>query len=115
MSVRTLIAATTAATLIPFTAFADSAASKALVLEALENTLLSGNADAVAQYYAEDYIQHNPDFPDGIEGQKAVVAAVGGAPGFKAEYVRVIADDDIVAVHARYEGFGPKAIIGFDV
>ncbi|WP_136440691.1 nuclear transport factor 2 family protein [Pacificoceanicola onchidii] len=115
MSLKTLLVSTALCAAVPFAALADSAASKALVLEALEATLLSGNADAVDQYYAEDYIQHNPDFPDGIEGQKAVVAAVGGAPGFKAEYIRVLADDDIVAIHARYEGFGPKAVIGFDV
>ncbi|MEL7026135.1 MAG: nuclear transport factor 2 family protein [Pseudomonadota bacterium] len=115
MLARTFIASVAVAATLPFVVAADSAASKALVLEALENTLLAGNVDAVEQYYAEDYIQHNPDFADGIEGQKAVVGFLANTPGFKAEYVRVIADDDIVAIHARYEGFGPTAVIGFDV
>ena len=114
MSLRTILTSAAIATL-PFAALADSDASRALVLEALEATLLAGNADAVDQYFAEDYIQHNPDFPDGIEGQRGVVNFLANTPGFSAEYVRVIADDDLVAIHARYEGFGPTATIGFDV
>jgi len=102
-------------TFLPLAASADSAESKALVLEALNATLLAGNPDAVDQYFAPDYIQHNPMFANGIEGQRGVVAFLAGNPGFKAEYVRVIADDDLVAIHARYEGFGPTATIGFDV
>ncbi|MEO0485873.1 MAG: nuclear transport factor 2 family protein [Pseudomonadota bacterium] len=96
-------------------AAADSAASKALVLEALEATLLSGNVDAVEQYFAPDYIQHNPNFANGVDGQKGVVGFLSSVDGFAADYVRVIADDDMVAIHARYEGFGPVATIGFDV
>lgn len=96
-------------------AWADSATSKAFVLEAMEATVLSGNVDAVGAYFAPDFIQHNPSFPNGIEGEKGVVAFLAGTKGFKAEYVRAIADDDMVAIHARYEGFGPQATIGFDV
>lgn len=115
MNFPTTLAAGGLAALMPIAALADSAANKALVLEALENTLLAGNVDAVDQYFAEDYIQHNPMFPDGIDGQKGVVAFLSGTDGFKADYVRVIADDDMVAIHGRYEGFGPTATIGFDV
>lgn len=115
MTIKTALAAAALAITLPITALADSDQSRALVLEALENTLLAGNVDAVDEYYAEDYIQHNPDFPDGIEGQRNVVNFLSNTPGFSAEYFRVIADDDIVAIHARYEGFGPTAVIGFDV
>jgi predicted SnoaL-like aldol condensation-catalyzing enzyme len=54
-------------------------------------------------------------FPDGVEGQKGVVGFQSNSDGFKADYVRVIADDDTVAVYARSEGFGPTATIGFDL
>ena len=115
MKFNTFIAATATATLLPFALVADSAESKALVLEALENTLLAGNVDAVPQYFAADIIQHNEMFANGIEAQKGVVGFLAGNGTFKAEYVRVIADDDIVAVHARYEGFGETPMIAFDV
>lgn len=99
----------------PLTAQADSAKNKALVLEALENTLLAGDVTAVDRYFADDIIQHNELFASGIEAQKGVVGYLAGSGTFKAEYVRVIADDDLVAVHARYEGFGETPMIAFDV
>ncbi|WP_323766971.1 nuclear transport factor 2 family protein [Marinovum sp.] len=115
MKLKTLLTSAALVATLPFAALADSAENKARVLEALENTLLAGNVDAVDQYFAEDIIQHNDMFANGIEAQKGVVGFLAGSGTFKAEYVRVIADDDMVAVHARYEGFGPTPVIGFDV
>lgn len=115
MTFKTLMASAAIATL-PFTAFADdSAANKELVLEALQTLMLDGNVEEVSKYYADDIIQHNAMFADSIESQTGVFAMLSGNEGFDAEFVRVIADDDIVAVHARYEGFGPTAMIAFDV
>ncbi|MEM7470597.1 MAG: nuclear transport factor 2 family protein [Pseudomonadota bacterium] len=101
--------------IMPFAALADSAASKTLVMEALQEALVKGNPDAAPKYWGQDYIQHNPDMGNGIEAQKGLIQFLAGGGNFGAEYVRVIADDDIVAVHARYTGFGPTATIGFDV
>lgn len=112
--IRLFIAITTIL-ILPFGALADSASSKALVMEALNEALVKGNPDVVPQYWAEDYIQHNPGFANGLEAQKGLVEFMSGSGSFEAQYVRVIADEDIVAVHARYLGFGPKATIGFDV
>ncbi|MCK0121581.1 nuclear transport factor 2 family protein [Loktanella sp. F6476L] len=115
MTMKTLMATAAIAVALPITAIADSAENKAFVLEALENTLLAGDVDAVDQYFATDIIQHNDMFANGIEAQKGVVGFLSGNGDFSAEYIRVIADDNIVAVHARYEGFGPDPVIGFDV
>ncbi|MBW3097961.1 nuclear transport factor 2 family protein [Pseudohoeflea coraliihabitans] len=115
MQLKTLLASAAIVATLPFAAFADSAANKAFVLEALENTLLAGDVAAVERYFAADLIQHNPMFANGLEAQKGVVGFLAGSGDFKAEYFRVIADDDLVAVHARYEGFGPTPVIGFDV
>ncbi|MFG6531676.1 MULTISPECIES: nuclear transport factor 2 family protein [unclassified Sulfitobacter] len=115
MKLTQLLASAAIVATLPITAQADSAENKAFILEALENTLLAGDVDAVDQYFAEDIIQHNEMFADGIEAQKCVVGFLAGSGDFKAEYVRVIADDDLVAVHARYEGFGETPVIGFDV
>ena len=107
---------TVALATLPVAAVADnSAANKALVLEALQTLMLDGSVDEVATYYADDIIQHNPMFADGIEAQTGVFEMLSGNDGFGAEFVRVIADDDMVAVHARYVGFGPTPIIAFDV
>ena len=112
--IRTFVAIA-AIVILPFYAQADSATSKALVMEALDEALIKGNPDVVPKYWAPDYVQHNPDFANGMEAQKGIIQYLSGNSSFAAEYVRVIADDDIVAVHARYQGFGPKATIGFDV
>ncbi|MEM8541918.1 MAG: hypothetical protein AAGF25_13265, partial [Pseudomonadota bacterium] len=74
MSFKAFFAGALISSALSVDAMADSAQSKALVLEALENTLLAGDTDAVETYFEEDYIQHNPMFPDGIDGQKGVVA-----------------------------------------
>ena len=115
MTMTTLMATAAIALALPFAALADSDQNKALVLEALQNTLLAGDVDAVDDYFATDIIQHNPMFDNGIEAQKGVVGFLAGSGDFKADYIRVIADDDIVAVHARYEGFGETPMIAFDV
>lgn len=115
MTLRTLLAPAAIA-ILPLAAFADdSAANKALVMEALQTLMIEGNLDAVSDYYADDVIQHNDMFADGIEAQAGVFSMLSGIEGFDAEFVRVIADGDMVAVHARYEGFGPEAMIAFDV
>ncbi len=112
--IRTLVAIAAIA-ILPMGAMADSATSKAIVMEALNEALVKGNPDVVPKYWSPDYIQHNPDFANGMEAQKGLIQYLSGNESFAADYVRVIADDDIVAVHARYLGFGPKATIGFDV
>jgi predicted SnoaL-like aldol condensation-catalyzing enzyme len=115
MKLKSLLASVAVIATLPVAVLADSADSKALVLEALENTLLAGDVDAVDQYFATDIIQHNPDFANGIDAQKRIVGYLAGNGNFSAEYVRVIADDDLVAVHARYKGFGETPMIAFDV
>lgn len=115
MKLNQLFASAALVVTLPFAAQADSAKNKAFVLEALQNTLLAGDVEAVDKYFAEDIIQHNEMFASGIDAQKGVVSFLAGNDNFKADYVRVIADDDIVAVHARYEGFGETPMIGFDV
>lgn len=97
------------------TAAESESANKDFVIEALTETLVKGNVDAVDTYFSAEYIQHNPDVPSGSESFKALIGMLGGSGKFKADFVRVISDGDIVAFHNRYEGFGPNPMIAFDV
>ncbi len=115
MKMKTLTVSAAIVAVLPLLAAANTAENKAFVIEALENTLLAGDPEAADRYFATDYVQHNPDFANGIDAQKGVIAYLSGVEGFDADYVRVIADDDLVAIHGLYEGFGPTATIGFDV
>ena len=89
--------------------------NKALAERALAATLAAGNPDAVDRYFGPEYIQHNPDVPDGPDALKALIAQLAASGEFQADFVRVIAEDDMVAFHGRYVGFGPTPLISFDV
>lgn len=115
MNIRTLLASAAIVTALPMLAIADTAENKAFAIEALSATLGAGNADAVDQYFAPGYIQHNPDVPNGTDGLKDMIKMLSASGNFKADFARVIADDDLVVFHGRYEGFGPSPMIAFDV
>lgn len=83
--------------------------------DTLNATLGASNPDAVDQYFDAGYIQHNADVPNGSAAYKNLIMTLGASGNFNADFVRVIADDDMVAFHGRYEGFSPKPMISFDV
>ena len=119
MKLTSLFASAAIAVTLPMAALADdSAANKALAIEALTETLGKLNADAVDRYFAPSYIQHNPIVPNGSGGLKGLIAQLSktaGDGGFDAQFARVIADGDMVAFHGRYEGLTPEPMISFDV
>jgi predicted SnoaL-like aldol condensation-catalyzing enzyme len=57
-------------------------------------------ADAVAQYVGPEYIQHNPDTPDGIDAfVQSATAFIAKFPRVNVEIKRVIAEGDLVVTH----------------
>lgn len=116
MNFKALIASVAISTILPAVALADSSATvKETAITALTETLGKGNAEAVDTYFGPEYIQHNPDVANGNEALKGMITMLAQSGKFKADFVRVIADDDLVAFHGRYEGFGAKPMIAFDV
>ncbi|MEM9320239.1 MAG: nuclear transport factor 2 family protein [Pseudomonadota bacterium] len=108
--------AVAALALLPFAALADGHQDvREFVTEALTETLANGNAEAVPQYFAPEYIQHNPDVPNGAAALQGLIEQLHSSGGFEAEFFRILADDDMVALHGRYVGFGPTPMIAFDV
>lgn len=95
----------------PGMSFAESA--KELVIKATTELFIDGDTGAVDRYFAEDYIQRNPMFASGREVIKGLFGNM--PPNFKYERGMVIAEGDLVAVHARYTGFGPKPLIAVDI
>lgn len=111
---RTITAATLALSLfaVPFTAEAETD-TKAFVVQAVTELFLEGDIEAIDRYWAEDYIQRNPMFPSGREVIKELFGQM--PEGFKYEMGMVIAEGDLVAIHGRYTGFGPKPMIAVDI
>jgi predicted SnoaL-like aldol condensation-catalyzing enzyme len=64
----------------------------------------------IDEFMSKDFIQHNPSTPDGQKGVKALVQMLvsQGVPRQKIEFKHVVAEDDIVFLHSRYEMAGKE-------
>ena len=86
--------------------------NKELVTTALTQLFFKGDMSALEKYWAENYIQHNPQIPNGRDELKKLFTSGGN---MKYEMGLIIAEGDFVMVHARITGLGPKPLIGVDI
>jgi predicted SnoaL-like aldol condensation-catalyzing enzyme len=87
--------------------------NKALVLEAMTALFQRHDARAVERLYAPDYIQHNPNIPQGGEALARLVAQL--SPAVFYEPGLIVAEGDFVAIHGRIRGWAPKTQIAVDI
>jgi predicted SnoaL-like aldol condensation-catalyzing enzyme len=87
--------------------------NKRIVLRVLTGTFIERDARVVDQYFAPGYVQHNPTIPNGRAAIPKLIA--GLAEDFTYELGMAVADGDIVMVHGRYVGWGPKPVVGVDI
>ena len=85
--------------------------------QAMIDIFRNKDATAVDRYFAEPFMQHDPNFADGLAGMKsfAVEVASSASPGIT--IYRTLVDGDFVLLHSRYEGvrrYGASAI-AFDL
>ncbi|MEX3008017.1 nuclear transport factor 2 family protein [Hoeflea sp. TYP-13] len=105
----------TAAIMI-FSTGAFAADTKEIVTGAMTELMINKNVDAIDDYFAEPYVQHNQQVPSGLEGLKGLAGQViADNPAFEYEMVRSFADGDLGFVHGIYKGFGPTPLVAFDV
>jgi predicted SnoaL-like aldol condensation-catalyzing enzyme len=90
----------------------DPAANKALVVKAITELFIDGDASAIGRYWGEPYINHNPQTPNGRDGMKAFLAAAGP---LTYQVGMVAAAGDIVMVHGRYQRPDSTAVIAVDM
>ncbi len=86
---------------------------KEIALAGLDAVFVNPNPERVKELFSPNYIQHNPMFPNGPE--TVIGFATNPPPGFFYEIGNVIAEGDLVAVHFRVVGFGPKPMVGVDI
>ena len=79
--------------------------NKELVKTAITEAFINRDKTAIDKYWSDQYIQHNPQVPNGREGLKQLFGLLG--PEFKYDIGLIVADGDFVMVHGRYMGFGP--------
>jgi predicted SnoaL-like aldol condensation-catalyzing enzyme len=84
-----------------------------LVTTAITEAFIDRNLGALERYWSPDYVQHSPRLTGGVDSLRKVL----GDPEvtFTYEIGAVIADGDLVAVHARVEGLGPEPMIVVDL
>jgi len=87
--------------------------NKALVLAAITGVFVNRDPTVLDRLFSHDYRQHNPLIPDGTAAIKAVMANL--AKDFKYEPGFVAAEGDLVMVHGRYTGWGPKPMVAVDI
>jgi len=65
---------------------------------------------AIDDYISKDFVQHNPTIADGPEGVKALIQMLvsQGVQKQEIEFKHVIAEDNIVILHSRYEMAGKE-------
>lgn len=85
--------------------------NKALVLDAMTSLFQAHDATAVDRLYAADYIQHNPDIPQGRDALRTLVA--GMSKGVYYEPGMIVAEGDLVAIHGRIRGWAeaPQVVV----
>ena len=86
--------------------------NKEIVFEVLKRAFIDRDPTVVEQYFGANYKQHNPVIPDGpsaIAGLIPTLTALTYEPGM------AVADGDLVMVHGRYVGWGPKPMVAVDI
>jgi len=72
---------------------------------------------AVDRFFAEPFVQHDPNIADGLAGLKQYAADIAASPRPKIEIYRTLQDGDLVLLHSKYEGLSgqPAPLVAFDL
>jgi predicted SnoaL-like aldol condensation-catalyzing enzyme len=89
------------------------ARNKALVLKAMTSLFQKRDATAVPQLYAADYVQHNPNIPQGRDALAGIVESLSDEVFY--EPGLIVAEGDLVAVHGRIRGWADAPQVVVDI
>lgn len=87
--------------------------NKEIVIKALTELFIKRDLTAIDRYWGNPYLQHNPGIADGHTQLREIVQNL--RPDFQYEPGFVIAEGDIVMIHGRYTGWGPKPLLAVDI
>jgi predicted SnoaL-like aldol condensation-catalyzing enzyme len=85
--------------------------------EAMIDIFRKKDPTAVDRYFAESFIQHDPNITDGFAGMKSFAADVASSPAADITIYRTLVDEDFVLLHSRYNGVGRYGapVVAFDL
>jgi predicted SnoaL-like aldol condensation-catalyzing enzyme len=87
--------------------------NKEMVLSAYRAVFRDRDGSAVDRYWGPQYIQHNPNTPNGLDGLRQVAGALPA--GFTWEPGILMEDGDLVMLQSRSSGLGPKPQIRVEI
>jgi predicted SnoaL-like aldol condensation-catalyzing enzyme len=79
--------------------------NKDILVKAMHELFEEKDLTALDRYWAEPYIQHSPNFPNGLDGLRASVPAL---QGFSWKPKRIVEQGDLVMAHSRVSGWIPE-------
>jgi predicted SnoaL-like aldol condensation-catalyzing enzyme len=86
--------------------------NKEVVLKVLTGAFIEKDAAVVDRYFVRNYVQHNPVIPNGAA---AIAGLIPTLKNLSYEIGMVVAEGDLVMVHGRYVGWGPKPMVAVDI
>jgi predicted SnoaL-like aldol condensation-catalyzing enzyme len=86
--------------------------NKEIVLKVLKGAFIEHDAKVVDRYFLPNYVQHNPVIPNGAA---AIAGLIPTLNNLSYEIGMVVAEGDLVMVHGRYVGWGPKPLVAVDI
>jgi predicted SnoaL-like aldol condensation-catalyzing enzyme len=86
--------------------------NKEVALKVLKGAFIECDATVVDRYFSPDYVQNNPLIPS---GSKAIAKLIPTLKDLFYEIGMVVAEGDLVMVHGRYVGWGPKPLVAVDI
>ena len=86
--------------------------NKEIALQVLQKAFIDRDPTVVDQYFGANYKQHNPLIAD---GPAAIAKLIPTLTDLTYEPGMAVAEGDLVMVHGRYTGWGPKPMVAVDI
>jgi predicted SnoaL-like aldol condensation-catalyzing enzyme len=87
--------------------------NKEIVLKVLRGAFIERDVSVVDRYFSPNYVQHNPMIPNGAKAIATLIPTLKDKLSY--EMGMAVAEGDLVMVHGRYIGWGPKPLIAVDI
>jgi len=87
--------------------------NKEVVIKALTGAFVERDVTVVDRYFSPHYVQHNPAIPNGPKAIANLIPTL--KKDFLYEFGMAVAEGDLVMVHGRYIGWGPKPLVAVDI
>jgi predicted ester cyclase len=98
---------------LPAASAADLDADKRLVREYIDTGINQRQPDAVGNYLAAEFVEHNPRLPPGLAGKKQFVAALlAGFSDYHGEIQEMLAEGDKIVTRTRWTGTQDGPFLG---